>query len=84
MANQIPESLAHLVHLNSEFNILICLGNGCSKAITPKGFKEHICKFHKTEPKLRKELGEYIEANFLPSHDYNFSSIRLPLNGSTP
>jgi hypothetical protein len=75
MANQVPESLAHLVYLNSEFNILICLGNGCSKAVAPRGFIEYLRKFHKTEPNLRKELGEYIKANFPLSQNYDYSSI---------
>ena len=84
MANQVPESLAHLVYLNLEFGVLLCLENSCCVAISPKGIVVHMQRYHYIEPKLRKELQEYIDQNFSELYYYNSTSIRLPANGSTP
>src|SRR5580700_774082 len=81
MATQVPESLAHLVYLNSEFNILLCLGSGCNKAVSIQGFEFHVRKYHNLEPKLRKELTQFTTT--LP-YLYDSSTIRLPANGSAP
>jgi hypothetical protein len=82
MAIQVLESLAHLVYLNSEFNILIYII--CSKALRPYSIVEHIRKFYTIEPKVRKELEVYIKANFQLLDDYKYDTIRLSANGSAP
>jgi hypothetical protein len=81
MATQVPKLLAHLVYLNSEFNILVYLGLGCNKAVSIQGFEFHIRKYHNLEPKLRKELIQFTTT--LP-YSYNSSTIQLPTNGSAP
>lgn len=83
MANQVPESLASMVYLNSEFKVLLCLGDGCSKAVAPKGIVAHMRKIHHMKPELQRELGEYVGHNF-ELDNYDYSSIQLPANGSTP
>jgi hypothetical protein len=40
----IPPALAQLVAVNAEYEVLICLGSGCSRAIRPSSFLEHVRK----------------------------------------
>jgi len=54
MATQVPESLVHLIELNTDFEVLVC--TTCYKAITPIYLDQHIRKTHNLEPSLRKEL----------------------------
>jgi orsellinic acid/F9775 biosynthesis protein OrsD len=79
MAQPIPEALAHLVGLNVEFNVLICLQ--CKYAVKPTTISRHFGDKHKTPIKLRKQLDEYVrEFPF----QYDHTSVRLPSNKSAP
>ena len=40
----IPLALAQLVAMNVEYEVLICLGSGCSQAVRSSSFLEHVWK----------------------------------------
>jgi hypothetical protein len=75
----IPQVLDHLVYLNVEFGVLVCLGNRCRKAVSPSAISEHLRKRHQTTPEIRKRVREYIK-EFLYTYDH--STVRLPKDGS--
>jgi hypothetical protein len=77
----IPQALSDLIALNVEYKVLICLGHGCRRAINPTGAVEHLRRFHKTEPKVRKQVQEYIQA--FP-FAYDHSTVPLPADGLVP
>jgi len=79
MAQPIPEALAHLVRLNVEFGVLICIQ--CKFAVAPTAILRHFNDRHKTPIDLRKQLGEYIRG--FP-FQYDYTNIRLPGNGTAP
>ena len=79
MAQPIPEALAHIVALNVEFNVLICVQ--CKYAVAPTTISRHLGDKHKTPIELRRQLEEYIrEFPF----QYDHTSVRLPNNRSAP
>jgi hypothetical protein len=75
----IPQILDHLVYLNVEFGVLVYLGNGCRKAVSPSAISEHLCKRHQTTPEIQKRVQEYIKE--FP-YMYNHSIVQLPKDGS--
>jgi Orsellinic acid/F9775 biosynthesis cluster protein D len=80
--NVIPSALAQLVAVNVEYKVLICLGSGCSRAVRPSGFLEHVRKQkHPITKDGRKQGQEYTSA--FP-YDYTSSTITLPTNGLMP
>src|SRR5436305_1868960 len=80
-AQPIPKSLTHLMQLNAEYRVLICIGNGCRCAVSPASFSEHLRKKHQTKLELRKQVDRYIEA--FP-FKYDYSNIKLPEDGLAP
>ncbi|KFY27816.1 hypothetical protein V493_03286 [Pseudogymnoascus sp. VKM F-4281 (FW-2241)] len=78
---EILPPLAHLIHLNVEFKVLVCLGRGCHKAVSRAGLVEHLRKIHKEKPEIRKQVEEYTKK--FP-FDYNYSTIQLPVDGLAP
>jgi hypothetical protein len=66
----IPPTLTHLIALNVEFHVLLYLGNGCRKAVSPAGIVEHLRKKHSTKPEIRKQVQEYIK-EFPFTYDYS-------------
>ena len=80
-AQPVPEVLAHLVQLNVDFQVLVCLGEECRCAVSPRAMVRHFNDQHKTPIELRKAIERYIQA-FLGSYDY--LSVRLPPDGSSP
>jgi hypothetical protein len=79
MAQPIPNALAHLVELNIEFGVLICIQ--CRYAVTPTAISRHLGDKHKTPVPLRKQLDEYIRE--FPFR-YDHTSVPLPRNGTAP
>jgi soluble cytochrome b562 len=77
----IPPTLTHLIALNVEFHVLLCLGNGCRKAVSPAGIVEHLRKKHSTKPEIRKQVQGYIK-EFPFTYDY--STVQLPVDRSAP
>jgi hypothetical protein len=61
--------------------VLVCIGNRCRKAVSAKGFVEHLRKIHKEEPRIRRKVQEYVEG--FP-YNYDYSNIQLPKDGSAP
>ena len=79
MAQPIPQALAHLVALNVEFNVLICIQ--CKFAITPSAIIRHLRDQHKTDIKLQRQVEEYIqEFPFI----YDHITVTLPGDKSVP
>ena len=77
----IPQALAHLIHLNIEFRVLVCLGDGCCKAVSAKGLVEHLRKYHNEKPAVRKQVQQYVQG--FP-HKYNYKTIVVPTDGNAP
>ena len=78
---EIPAPLAHLIHLNAEFKVLVCLGNSCRKAISLVGIIEHLCKVYNEKPNIRRQVQEYI--NQFP-FKYNYATVQLPVDKLGP
>jgi hypothetical protein len=79
MAQPIPEALAHLIALNVEFNVLICMV--CKSALKPTAIPRHFSDRHKTAIGLRKQIDEYIKEFPFP---YDHTTVTLPPDGSAP
>ena len=78
----VPAALAHLITVNTEYKVLLCLGRGCCKAIRPKGILDHMRKRgHPTTTASRKQMQAY--AQIFP-HDYDHANVPLPANGLAP
>jgi hypothetical protein len=77
----IPLTLTHLIALNVEFQVLLCLGNGCCKAISTASIVEHLRKMHRVKLEIRKQVQAYIQ-EFPVKYDY--STVQLPVDGSAP
>jgi hypothetical protein len=74
-AIEVPSALAHLIAINVEYEVLLCLGHGCRKAVSRIGILEHLQKIHKTTPKIRKQVQEFIQE--IP-WEYDYSTVPLP------
>jgi hypothetical protein len=81
MAQPIPQALSHLVALNVEYGVLICIGNGCKCALKPSAIPRHLAIKHKTAIGLRKQVDQYVAA--FP-FEYDYKTVRLPQDGSAP
>jgi hypothetical protein len=81
MAQPIPQALSHLVALNVEYGVLICIGNGCKCALKPSAIPRHLAIKHKTAVELRKQVDQYVAA--FP-FEYDYKTVRLPQDGSAP
>src|SRR5271167_2575113 len=79
---EVPSALRQLVQVNVEYKVLICLGNGCSRAVRPATFLRHARDWeHPMTKASRQQAQEYIAA-FL--YDYNHSTVALPPDGLAP
>jgi Orsellinic acid/F9775 biosynthesis cluster protein D len=79
MAQPIPQTLAHLIALNVEFHVLICVQ--CKFAVAPSAIVRHLRDQHKTDIELRRQLEGYIqEFPFV----YNHLTVVLPEENSAP
>ena len=81
MAQPIPQAWSHLVALNVEFNVLICVNIKCRYALQPSAVCRHLRDRHKTPRALQKQVEQYIKA--FP-FTYDHTSVQLPINGSAP
>jgi hypothetical protein len=71
--------LSQLIAVSVEYKALICLGNGCRRAIRLAGFLRHIYnQEHPITKEQRQQAQEYI-ARFL--YNYSYSTIELPIDG---
>ena len=77
----IPPKVRHLIHLNNAYPVLICQRNECRKAVQPHAFSEHLRVQHETPLRDRERVQEYVSTF---NWDYNFSTIKLPRDGSSP
>ena len=81
MAQPIPQVWSHLVALNVEFNVLICVDIKCRSALQPKALDRHLRDKHKTPKALRKQVEQYIKE--FP-FTYDHTSVLLPVDGLAP
>jgi superfamily II DNA helicase RecQ len=81
MAQPIPLLIEHLVALNTDFQVLVCLYDECQHAVSPGALVRHFYLQHKTSIHLRKALEQYIH-EFPSSYDY--TTVQLPQDGSSP
>jgi hypothetical protein len=81
MAQPIPQAWSHLVALNVEFNVLICVNVKCRYALQPSAVSRHLRDKHKTPRALQKQVEQYIKA--FP-FTYDHASVQLPIDGSAP
>jgi hypothetical protein len=77
----VPQALSHLIALNVEYKVLICIGNGCRHALKPTAIPRHLVDKHNTPIVLQRQVDQYIKA-FL--FDYDYTSVQLPGDGSVP
>jgi hypothetical protein len=61
MTQPTPQALSHLVALNVEYGVLICIGNGCHYALKPTAISRHLGDKHKTPIELRKQVDQYVK-----------------------
>jgi hypothetical protein len=78
---EVPAVLASLIAINTVYQVVLCINTDYYKAVSPAGIVEHLCKFHKTSPQLRKQVEAFIQT--IP-WSYDFSSIMLPADGLAP
>jgi Orsellinic acid/F9775 biosynthesis cluster protein D len=81
MAQPIPQALAHLIALNVEYSVLICIDRKCQYALEPSAISRHLRDKHKTPIAVRKQVDQYVEAfPFV----YDYKTVALPIDGSAP
>jgi Orsellinic acid/F9775 biosynthesis cluster protein D len=80
-APPIPATLRHLLSLNTEYNVLVCLSDECRKAVEPRAVSEHLFRIHKTKLELRRQVDVYIEG--FP-YRYSYKTVPLPPDRSQP
>ena len=79
MAQPIPQALSHLIALNVEYGVLICISGKCQHALKPTTISRHLRDKHKVPSNVQKQVEEYIkEFPFA----YNYTSVPLPSDGS--
>jgi hypothetical protein len=78
MAQPIPQALSHLIALNVEYGVLICVDSKCKHALEPTAIPWHLRDKHTTAVELQKQVEQYIEGfPFV----YNHTSVPLPPSG---
>jgi hypothetical protein len=82
MAQPIPQDLSHLMAVNVEYSVLICLGNTCSCAVNPAGFTAHVRRKHKVPKEVWEQVEQYIQE--CAFEEYNYASVQLPVDGLAP
>ena len=79
MAQPIPQALAHLVALNVEFGVLICIDAQCKYALQPSAMRRHVRDKHQAPKALWKQVQQYVDK--FP-FTYDHWSVALPQDGS--
>ena len=77
----VPETLSHLIQLNVEYGVVICIGHGCHCAVKPTAISGHLQRKHKTELELRDQIDRYIERC---PFEYDYSTVKLPKDRLAP
>jgi hypothetical protein len=81
MAQPVPPAISHLVVLNAEYRVLICISGECKHALKPTSIPRHLGDRHKTPKGLRKQVEQYV-AEFPCAYDH--ATVALPPDGSSP
>ncbi|OBT97559.1 hypothetical protein VE01_04455 [Pseudogymnoascus verrucosus] len=81
-AQQVQAALERFFIMNEEYNKVICIGEGCRKAIKAQAVQRHLQRRHNVEGVLSKRIadviGEEVGWRWRPSNK------RLPVNGLGP
>jgi Orsellinic acid/F9775 biosynthesis cluster protein D len=78
----VPSALAHLIAVNVEYGVLLCVGSRCGRAIRPSGILDHMRKCGRpTTRESRRQMQEYRRG--FPN-DYDHSTVELPADGLAP
>ncbi|KFZ22890.1 hypothetical protein V502_02635 [Pseudogymnoascus sp. VKM F-4520 (FW-2644)] len=81
-AEQVQAELERFFIMNEEYNKVICIGEGCRKAIKARAVQGHLQRRHNVEGGLSKRIadviGEEVGWRWRPSNK------RLPVNGLGP
>jgi superfamily II DNA helicase RecQ len=80
-AQPIPQVLEHLIQLNVDFQVLVCLGEECRCAVSPRAIVRHFNDQHQIPIELRKQVERYIQ---LFPGSYDHLSVQLPPDRSFP
>ena len=81
MAQPIPQALSHLIALNTDYRVLICVSSKCKYALEPSAISRHLRDRHETALELRKQVEQYV-AGF--PFAYSHASVPLPPSGLAP
>lgn len=81
MTEPISPLLSHLMQLNVEYGVLICIRNGCQCAVGPASFSDRLRRKHKTTLELREQVDRYIDGF---SFEYDYSNVLLTKDGLAP
>src|SRR5271156_5196867 len=81
MAQPIPPNWSHLVTLNVEYSILICVDSKCKYALKPTAISRHLRDKHKVPSELQKQVDQYVQ-EFPFAYDH--ATVPLPSDGSAP
>jgi hypothetical protein len=83
---EVPSSLSHLIAINSEFGVLLCLSALCKHAQSADGIIYHLRNFHHEKPEIRRQLDSFVQA--LQKQDERFlrdyTTVELPVDGLSP
>jgi hypothetical protein len=81
MAQPVPPALDHLIALNAEHGVLICVDNKCQCVLEPTAISRHLLDKNKMPAKVRKQVGEYIKGS---PFAFNHTNVPLPQDVSAP
>ena len=83
---EVPETLAHLITINVDFGVLLCLSPSCKRAVSSIGIDGHMRNIHHYKPAIRKQINGFVQD--LISQDTrfqcNYTTVQLPADGSIP
>ena len=78
---EVPPELRQWIAMNAQYQVLLCVGNGCHKALSPGSMAEHLCKVHKAVPNERRQVQVFMQAL---GWAYNYATVRLPADRLAP
>ncbi len=77
----LPAALNEIIYLDPTYNLLICKGNGCRKAVALSALSDYLRKIYNTPIKLRRQVESYVE-HFKVYFDYDYKTVVIPPDGS--
>ncbi|KFX92855.1 hypothetical protein O988_07100 [Pseudogymnoascus sp. VKM F-3808] len=81
-AQQVQAASERFIIMNEEYNKVICIGEGCRRAIKARAVQGHLTRKHHVEGVLSKRIAEVIGEEV--GWRWRPSNKRLPVNGLGP